>query len=290
MDTGHGAQIGRPSGALRRSLTRSRLKVESFRMTSALASHRYLLGQLILRDVLLRYRGAMFGVLWIFLSPLLMLAIFAFVFGQIFQARWPEQPDGLPFWILLYAGLIVFNVFSEAVSRSPMAVRAYPSYVKKIIFPVQILPLVPLGAGLIHAGFNLLILTAALIWTGHFSFGTLLFPVLILPVLLLAVGMSWFLSAWGVFIKDMNQIVPLFVQMTFFLSPILYPVSVVPPALRPFYEYNPLGAVIEATRAAMLGLPIAWTAWLITLAGGLLAAFLGFAFFQHSRDEFADAL
>jgi lipopolysaccharide transport system permease protein len=259
-------------------------------MINSLTSHRYLLGQLVMRDVLLRYRGAMFGVLWMFLSPLLLLAIFAFVFGQIFQARWPEQPDKLPFWILLYSGLIVFNVFSEAVSRSPMAVRGFPSYVKKIIFPVQILPLVPLGAGLIHAAFNLLILTAALAWTGHLSIGILLFPFLLLPVLLLAVGLSWFLSAWGVFIKDMNQIVPLFVQMTFFLSPVLYPISIVPPALRPLYEYNPLGAVIEAARAGMIGLPVSWSAWLAALTGGVVAAVLGYAFFQHSRDEFADAL
>ena len=259
-------------------------------MNTAVAAHRYLLGQLILRDVLLRYRGAMFGVLWIFLSPLLMLAIFAFVFGQIFQARWPEQPDGLPFWILLYSGLIVFNVFSEAVSQSPTAVRAYPSYVKKIIFPVHILPLVPLGAGLIHAAFNLLILVAALAWTGHLSAGVLLFPILIIPVLLLSIGLSWFLSAWGVFIKDMNQIVPLFVQMTFFLSPILYPASVVPAALRPVYEYNPLGAVIEAFRAAILGHPVPWDAWLVATGGGIVVAYLGHAFFRRSRDEFADAI
>lgn len=259
-------------------------------MQTTLASHRYLLGQLILRDVLLRYRGAMFGVLWIFLSPLLMLSIFAFVFGQIFGTRWPEQPDSLPFWLLLYSGLIAFNVFSDAVSRAPMAVRAYPSYVKKIIFPVHILPLVPLGAGLIHAGFNLLILSAALALTGHLSAGILLYPLLMLPAVLFAVGLSWFLSAWGVFIKDMNQIVPLLVQMTFFLSPVLYPVSMVPTALQPLYAFNPLGAVIEAIRSAILGHPIAWTAWLIALTASGLAAVLGFAFFQRSRDEFADAL
>ena len=259
-------------------------------MISALTTHRYLLGQLVMRDVLLRYRGAMFGVLWIFLSPLLMLAIFAFVFGHIFQARWPQQPEGLPFWLMLYSGLIVFNLFGEAVSRSPTAVRGFPSYVKKIIFPVEILPLVPLGAALFHAAFNLLILAAALAWTGHLTVGILLFPILLLPVLLLAVGLSWFLSAWGVFIKDMNQIVPLFVQMTLFLSPVFYPASAVPAALRPLYDYNPLGAVIEAVRAAILAHPVSWTAWLIALAGGILAAVLGHAFFRHSRDEFADAL
>ena len=259
-------------------------------MTTGYLRHRVLLGQLIKRDVLLRYRGAMFGVLWVFLSPLILLVIFAFVFGQIFQTRWPQQPDGLPFWLMLYSGLIVFNVFAEAVSRSPSSVRGYPSYVKKIIFPVEVLPLVPVGSGLIHAGFNLFILVLALAWTGHLSSGVLLFPVLLLPVLLLAVGLSWFLAAWGVFIKDMNQIVPLFVQMMLFLSPVFYPVSAVPQMLRPIYQYNPLGSVIEASRAAILGLTVPWSSWLATLVLGSIACGLGYLFFQHSRDEFADAL
>jgi lipopolysaccharide transport system permease protein len=259
-------------------------------MFSGLLKHRVLLWQLIRRDVLLRYRGAMFGVLWIFLSPLLMLGIFAFVFGQIFEARWPQQPEGLPFWLTLYSGLIVFNVFADAVGRSPSAVRDYPSYVKKIIFPVEILPLVPVGAGLIHVAFNLLILTAALAFTGHLSAGVLLLPLLLLPVLLLAVGFCWFLAAWGVFIKDMNQIVPIFVQMLLFLSPIFYPVSAVPEFLRPIYTLNPLGSVIEATRATIIDLPVDWLAWSITLAIGAGVCALGYLFFEHSRDEFADAL
>jgi lipopolysaccharide transport system permease protein len=252
--------------------------------------HRYLLGQLIKRDVLLRYRGAMFGVLWIFLSPLLMLGIFAFVFGHIFQARWPQQQEGLPFWLILYSGLIVFNIFAEAVSRSPSAVRGYPSFVKKIIFPVEILPLVPLGAGLVHGAFNLLILMVALAWTGNLHVQILLFPLLLVPVLLLALGFSWFLAAWGVFIKDMTQIVPLFVQMLMFVSPVFYPVNAVPEVLRPIYLHNPLGAVIEAGRAASLGTSIPWAPWGTALAVGLATAILGYAFFQRSREEFADAL
>jgi len=219
-----------------------------------------------------------------------MLAIFAFVFGHIFQARWPEQREGLPFWLILYCGLIVFNVFGETVARAPAAVRSFPSYVKKIIFPVDILPLVPLGAALTHAAFNLLILAAALAFTGNLSAGILLFPLLLLPVVLLGIGASWFLAAWGVFIKDMSQIVPLFVQMLLFLSPVFYPASAVPPGLTLLYRYNPLGAVIEAARAAMIGQPVPWAAWSAALALGIAAALLGHAFFQHSRDEFADAL
>lgn len=255
-----------------------------------LITHRYLLSQLIKRDVLLRYRGAMFGVAWVFLNPLIMLAIFAYVFGQIFQARWPQQESGAPFWLVLYSGLIAFNIFAETVSRAPASVRGMPSYVKKIIFPVQILPLVPLGAALVHGAFNFLILLAALAWTGHLTPSVVLYPLTLLPLLLLALGLSWFISAWGVFIKDMNQIVPPFVQMLMFLSPVLYPASAVPELLRPIYQFNPLGAVIESCRNVSLGQTTDWSAWIMALILGLTAAWLGQLFFRHSREEFADAL
>jgi lipopolysaccharide transport system permease protein len=250
----------------------------------------YLLGQLVKRDVLLRYRGAYFGLLWVFLNPLIMLGIFAFVFGYIFQARWPEQYSEVPFVLNLYCGLIAFNIFGEAVSRSPAAVRSQPNYVKKVIFPVGILPVVPLGAALVQAVFNFLILVVALLWMGHFSAQVFLYPLLLLPLLMFALGASWFLAAWGVFIKDMTQIVPLLVQMLFFLSPVLYTSDMVPKAVRPLYEYNPLGAVIEACRAAVSGSAIEWVSWGVALAAGIAAALFGRIFFQHSRGEFADVL
>lgn len=268
----------------------SAITLNPLRIFAEIWRYRYLLGQLIKRDVLLRYRGAIFGVLWMFLSPLIMLAIFAFIFGQIFQARWPQQDTGIPFWLVLYGGLIAFNIFAESISRAPMSVRSYPSFVKKIIFPVNILPAVPLGAALIHGGFNFLILVAALAWNGHLHTGVLLFPLMVFPLLLLALGLSWFMAAWGVFIKDMTQIVPVFVQMLLFLSPVFYPVSAVPEMLRPFYQYNPLGVVIETSRAAIVGQPIVWSSWGIACGFCLAATILGYAFFQHSRDEFADVL
>ena len=260
------------------------------RIVSDIWTHRYLLGQLIKRDVLLRYRGAMFGVLWIFLSPLLMLGIFAYVFGQVFQARGGVTEAVLPFWLFLYSGLIVFNIFSETVSRAPASVRGYPSFVKKIIFPVQILPLVPLGAALVHAIFNFLILVVALVWTGNFHPQTLLYPLALAPVVFLAMGFSWFLGAWGVFIKDMTQIVPVFIQMLMFLSPVFYPVSAVPSVLQPLYRFNPLGHVIEFSRDLVTGQPAEWSVWGVAFLVSLLVALLGNLFFQHSREEFADVL
>lgn len=259
-------------------------------ITPRLAGHSYLLGQLVKRDVLLRYRGAMFGVAWAFLNPLLMLAVFAFVFGTVFEARWAREPGGPPFWVVLYSGLVVFNVFSETVSRAPASVRGQAHLVKKVIFPVELLPVVPLGAALVHGAFNLAVLAAALAVCGHLHAGILLVPLLAVPLVLFALGASWFLGAWGVFIKDMAQVAPVFVQLLLFLSPVFYPTSAVPGWLRPVYRLNPLGGIVEACRAASLGLPVPWAAWSAALVLGLAAAALGRRFFSTARDEFADVL
>lgn len=259
-------------------------------IVKTLLQHRYLLGQLIKRDVLLRYRGAYFGLLWIFLNPLIMLGIYTFVFGKIFQARWAVDTGNIPYALNLYCGLIAFNIFSETVGRAPAAVRGYPNYVKKIIFPVEILPLVPLGAAFIHGLFNTTILFAALAWTGHLNISLLLFPLLLLPLVLVGMGLAWFFAAWGVFIKDMSQIVPILLQVLMFLSPVFYSVQVVPEALRPVYTLNPLSPVIGALRAALAGSEIDWNSWGIALLLGLAFLLIGHIFFNRNRDEFADAL
>lgn len=256
----------------------------------ALVRHRYLLGQLIKRDVLLKYRGAFFGVLWAFLNPLILLAVFSLVFGHIFPSRWPVQGAQLPNAVLLFAGLMSYNLFADSIARAPASVRGYPSYVKKIIFPLEILPMVPVGTALVHGGFNLLILIGALAWFGQLHWGLLLLPVLVLPLLLMALGLTWFLAAWGVFIKDMSQIVPVFVQMLMFLSPVFYPSDAVPAILQPFFNLNPLAPTLENVRAALIGAPVQWADWGVALGMAMVAFLLGFAFFQHSRDEFADVL
>lgn len=256
----------------------------------AMVQNRYLLGQLIKRDVLLRYRGAYFGLLWIFLNPLIMLGIFSFVFAHIFQARWPEQASDIPFALNLYCGLIAFNIFAETVGRAPGAVRTYPNYVKKIIFPVEILPVVPLGSALIHGLFNTAVLFGALAWTGNLNYTIMLFPILLLPLMFFCIGFSWILAAWGVFIKDMSQIVPVFVQMMMFLSPVFYPVQAVPASMRFIYNMNPLSTVIEALRASISGGEIDWFVYSVVFVFSLVAFVFGYFFFLHSRDEFADVL
>jgi len=259
-------------------------------LIASLYQNRYLLGELIKRDVLLRYRGAYFGLLWIFLNPLIMLAIFSFVFGHVFQSRWPVQAGSIPFVLNLYCGLIAFNIFAETIGRAPGAVRGYPNYVKKIIFPVEILPLVPMGAALIHGLFNMIILVAAMAWIGHLNFSLLLFPVLLLPLVMFGMGLAWFLAAWGVFLKDMSQIVPILVQMLMFLSPVFYPSRAVPDIVKPVYAVNPLSPVIESLRATLAESAIDWRPWFIALVLGSFIFILGRVFFNRNRDEFADAL
>jgi lipopolysaccharide transport system permease protein len=138
--------------------------------------------------------------------------------------------------------------------------------------------------------FNFFILLVALAVTGFLHISILLFPLLLVPIVLFSIGLAWFLSAWGVFIKDMTQIVPVFVQMLMFLSPVFYPVSALPQQLQPIYLHNPLGAVIEACHAVITGNPIPWVAWGLALLLSVIAFVLGYAFFQHSREEFADVL
>lgn len=255
-------------------------------------THRELLWQLVLRDVLLRYRGAMFGVVWAFIQPLVMLVIYAFVFGQILQFRWPPLPNSspVPGWILLYGGLLTFNIFADTLSRAPISVRAYPSYVKKIIFPLQILPMVPLGAALVHAVFGFLILLIVLISMHCLHATFILIPLLLLPLLFVVLGLSWFIAAWGVFIKDVAQLTPIFLQMLMFISPVFYPSTSVPKYLQPLFQLNPLAIVIEAVRAASVGNSINWLLWILVTFGSLVICIIGYGFFMHAREEFADVL
>jgi lipopolysaccharide transport system permease protein len=256
----------------------------------SLLRNRYLLTQLIKRDVLLKYRGAFFGVLWAFLNPLIQLTVFTFVFSHIFPSRWPNLSGQVPAPIMLFAGLITFNLFADSVSRAPTSVRSYPSYVKKIIFPLEILPMVPLGTACVHGVFNVMVLAVVLAWLGQLHWGILLLPLLLAPLFLMALGVTWFLAAWGVFIKDMSQIVPVVVQMLMFLSPVFYPTSAVPVLFRPFLVLNPLAPALENVRAAITGGAIEWHGWGIALVVAVIVFLLGFAFFQRSREEFADVL
>ena len=265
-----------------------------FQFPQALWKQRDLWWRLTEREVLGRYRGSALGIGWSFITPLAMLAVYTFVFSQIFKARWGglEQAGPLGFAVNLFAGLIVFNLFSECVSRAPGLVVANPNYVKKVIFPLEVLGSVAVGSAGFHAITSLIILIMFELFAFHqIPFTLLLLPLVWLPLLLGSLACTWLLSAAGVFLRDINQLIGVALNMLLFLSPIFFPVSALPARWQPILALNPLAPIIEETRrVAVQGVnpnPLYLiTATIVTAA----ACELSFRAFQRAKKAFADVI
>jgi lipopolysaccharide transport system permease protein len=263
-------------------------------MARNLWGHRELIRQFSWREVAGRYKGSFLGLLWSFITPLVMLLIYTFVFGVIFQSRWPQARTGSlnEFAVILFAGLLTFNIFSECVTRAPTLIVGVPNYVKKVVFPLEILPVSTLGAALFHAGISLLIMLGAhLLLGGVLSWTILLLPVVLAPLLLLVLGLGWFLASLGVFVRDLGNAIGLLVQVLFFLTPIFYTAESVPEPFRSVLQLNPLTSVVEnVRRVALWGEQPAWGALGVGLLLSGLALVLGYAWFMQTRKAFADVL
>jgi lipopolysaccharide transport system permease protein len=271
-----------------------------------LASHRDLVRQFTVREILGRYRGSQLGVAWSFLTPLLMLVVYTVVFGAIFQRTW-SPPAGAPahpapgsawaahleFALTVFCGLLVFNVFSECVSKAPNLVVHQPNYVKKVVFPLEILPVAALGSSLAHAGVGLGLLLAglAVLQPASFSPAMLWFPLALAPLAMLCLGLGWILASLGVFVRDIEHPVGVAVTMLFFLSAIFYSPHDMPESLRWLVWGNPIALVIEDARRTLLwGRPPDWPRLAASGAASALVMQLGFAWFMKSRRWFADVL
>ena len=241
-----------------------------------------------------RYRGSLLGIGWSFITPLAMLAVYTFVFSQVFKARWGglEQAGPLGFAVNLFAGLIVFNLFSECVNRAPGLVVANPNYVKKVVFPLEILGCVAVGNAGFHALTSLLILLVfELIAFQHLPLTLLWLPLIWVPLILGSLACTWFLSAAGVFLRDIGQLVGVGLNMLMFLSPIFFPLSALPAKWQPLLQLNPLAQVIEQTRRVSLQANNpAWEYIFLGTLGTLAACELSFRAFQKSKKAFADVL
>ena len=263
---------------------------------TALASlwrHRDLLWQMTRRDVVGRYRGSLLGLVWSFLSPLLLLGVYTFVFSVIFQARWGQGgEDKAGFAVLLFTGMIIHTLFAECVNRAPTLILGNVNYVKKVIFPLEVLPWVAMGSGLFHAAVSTAVLLAfAGLVVAPPSWTVLLLPALILPLVLITMGVSWFLASLGVYLRDVAQITGMLTTVMLFLSPVFYPVTALPEAYRPLLYFNPLTFVIEQSREILIwGRLPDWPGLALYMAVSLVVAWLGFAWFQRTRRGFADVL
>lgn len=253
-----------------------------------------ILRQLLRREILGRYRGSLLGVGWSFVTPILMLAVYTFVFVGVFSARWPgaETEGGLAYSLRLFAGLTVFNFFAEVLGRSPHLVVEQPNLVKKVAFPLEALPFVALGAGLFHFLLSMaVLLVGTLIVHQHLPWSVLLMPLVLLPLALLLLGLSWLLAALGVFLRDIAQLTGLVISLLMFLSPIFYSVQSLAPGFRFWIGFNPLTQVIENLRSIIFaGVVPNWPGWIMSLALAAAVAVAGAAVFQATRREFSDVL
>lgn len=245
------------------------------------------------REVLGRYRGSTLGLLWSFLNPLFMLTIYTFVFSVVFKARWNAGSDSkTEFALVLFAGLIVFNLFAECINRAPGLILANPNYVKKVVFPLEILPVVTLLSALFHGLISLGVwLWAYLVFFGPPHATVLYLPLVILPLFFFIMGLSWALASLGVFLRDVSQLIGVMVTVLMFLSPIFYPATALPEDYRHLLYLNPLTPVIEQTRDVLFwGKSPDFTMLGIYWVVSVLIAWLGFAWFQKTRKGFADVL
>ena len=255
----------------------------------------FLIWQMGKREVAGRYRGSVMGILWAFLNPIIMLAIYTFVFGVIFKSKWDVgtgPQNKAAFAVGLFAGLIVFTFFSECINRAPGLVIGNPSYVKKIAFPLE--SLVPVM--LVSSFINLVVSFGVLIVFYLVAYHTLnpallLAPVVFLPLIVMTAGFSWFLASLGVFLRDMGQLIGFFVTMVMFISPVFYSAKGLPPMFRRIMIFNPIAEIIEQFRTIiMTGEAPDFLILGVYTVVAVFICWLGYAWFQRTRRAFADVI
>lgn len=259
---------------------------------ASLLVHRELIWQLGFREILGKYKGSFLGLLWSLFNPLLLLAIYTFVFTQVFKARWVEGETTGEFAIALFIGLIIHGFFAECVTRAPGLVIGNPSYVTKVIFPLEILPFPSVMAALFHTAASVVILLLAqLLVAGSVPWTAWLFPLILAPLVVQVVAFSWVLAALAVYVRDVAQTVSILVTALLFLSPVFFPLQSLPAYMQGIARWNPLTIPIEASRQVLLwGQWPDWRLLAMYALASLAVAWIGFALFQKSRRGFADVL
>jgi len=260
----------------------------------SLRQYRELILQMAKREVVGRYSGSIMGLAWSFFNPILMLLVYTFVFSVVFKARWGTgvDEDKSNFAIFLFVGMIVYGLFSEMVNRAPSFILSNANYVKKVVFPLEILPVIGLVSALFHAVISFDVLMAAiLLIKGNMEWTAIFFPLVLLPLLIATLGICWFLASIGVYVRDVGQTVGVFTTVMMFLSPVFFPITALPENLQVWMMLNPLTFIIEQSRAVMIvGKQPDWAGLGIYAIVSLIVAWAGYWWFQKTRKGFADVL
>jgi lipopolysaccharide transport system permease protein len=254
--------------------------------------HRALISSMVRRDIVGRYRGSVGGTLWTLVHPLLLMIAYYFVFGMVLRVRFREDSGSGDFAFYFLCGMLPWLAFSEAVGRSPNVILEHANFVKRVVFPLEILPLNLMLVGLVTELFALLIFSSAMIVTGRGLGWTVAFlPLILVPQVLLTAGFCWFLAALGVFLRDIGQVMGFILTVWFFTTPICYPASSLPQDWLWLLEKNPMYAIVEAYRAVLLEntLPV-WTPLAVLWVGATVVFCLGFAWFYKVKKSFADLM
>lgn len=262
-------------------------------LLSSLCRNRQLILQMTKREIAGRYKGSVLGLAWSFFNPIFMLVVYTFVFSVIFRSRWGIDGESkTAFAVMLFTGMIVASLFGEILNRAPGLIVGNVNYVKKVVFPLEVLPLVSTATALFHGAISLMVLLCAvLLLQGQLHWTVILVPVVILPLAILATGLAWFAASLGVFLRDVGQFTAIVVTVLMFLAPVFYPMTAVPEAFAPFILLNPLTFIIEQARGVLiLGRAPDWLGLAVYFLVSLGIAWSGFAWFQKTRKGFADVL
>jgi lipopolysaccharide transport system permease protein len=279
---------------MRQTSTPSRSSASIFAFALQMWGRRELIWQFTVRNIELRHKGSYLGFVWSLLNPLLMLSLYVFVFGYVFQSKFNvlRNETKIDYALGIFLGLTIFQVFAEVLAVAPIVIVSNPNFVKRVVFPLEILPVASVGASLFH---TLIALCMALVGTALFgpglSLNVLWLPLILAPVVFLALGMAWFFAAIGVFFRDISQLVSFFSMALMYASAIVYPLSLVPPAAWRFLRFNPILLAVELSRNAVLwDRPMNFThlAYLMCLGAG--ACVVGLWSFRKMSPAFADVL
>jgi lipopolysaccharide transport system permease protein len=273
--------------------TKTRSYLSPVALVREIHAHRRLINQFSWRDVVARYKGSYFGIAWSFVVPLIMLAVYGFVFSVVFEAKWGINDESrLDFALTLYCGLLAFNIFAEVVGRAPTLVVANPSYVKKVVFPLEILPVAALGSALFNTAVWLVILIPTWAVANHMVSPTLwMLPIALLPLCLLSVGLGWLIASLGVFIRDIAHPVGILIQVLLFMSGVFFAVDRLPATFQKILLLNPLVTILDNVRRTTLwGEPIHWRSWTIATVGSAIVFQLGYAWLMRTKKAFADVI
>lgn len=263
-------------------------------LIQSLWNNRKLITQMVKREVIGRYKGSYIGLGWSFLNPIFMLMIYTFVFSVVFNARWGSdgEESKTQFAVVLFVGLIIHSLFAEVVNRAPFLIQSNINYVKKVVFPLEVLPVVAMGATLFHIMVSLCVLLSVFLLLNGFLYWTVLVaPLVFLPLVLVTLGCTWFLASLGVYLRDVGQTIGIVTTVMLFMAPVFYPVSALSEDQQFFLLLNPLTFIIEQARAVLIfGKLPDWSGLSLYSGFSLMVAWGGYWWFQKTRKGFSDVL